>query len=150
MTATLFDRVWGAIRSAILLRRTHMLEAFLALEAMVWGAWVLNPAFDAFESIPRAYTLLGLLPEWFVGMVFLGHGVAAAYVLYRTWADESREVRRGYVHWCRRAALAGAGLWSVVLVSFALTVPTSTAVPVYFGLMLASMWVYVRLDWRYG
>lgn len=145
---------WSGIRASLLIRRTVMLEVFLAMEAVLWGLWVANPLTDSFASIPEAYTILGLLPEWLVGLVFVGHGTAAAWAIYRTaWRpplDAGGRPSRRYVHWCRRAALAGAGLWSVVLFSLLATVPTSTATPIYAGLMAASMWVYVRLDWRYG
>lgn len=129
----LFDRLTRWVWS----RQTWTLELYLAVQSTVWGAWLLMP-WDSFGVIPDAYTILGLVPEWMWGAAFTAHGLAHLTVLHR------RDP-----HQCRRAALALAMLWSAVVVSLLLTIPLSTATPIYGSSVLGAVFVYVSLDWRY-
>ncbi len=119
-------------------RQTWTLELFLAVQSLVWGAWLLMP-WDSFGVIPGAYTVLAVVPEWLWGLLFAGHGIAHLLAIYLQ-----------DVTLCRRASLALAGLWLVVVVSLLLTIPLSTAIPIYSASVLGAAWVYVSLDHRFG
>lgn len=134
---------------ALINRRTHVLELFLGLESLIWGAWILDPLHDTFGALPTAYTVLGLVPEWAIGLVWTMHGSVSLYALWRTISRPGLRSRTHWIGLCRRAALAGVGLWSLVLVSFLAAVPGSTATPIYLGLVLANAWVYLRLHLKY-
>ena len=131
------ERLWHHMGDALRSRQTFVLETFLAVQSITWGAWVASPMFDAFVSVPQAYSLLVWLPEWLVGGAFVVHGCAHMYVIYL------RDVRL-----CRNAAMGAVGLWGLVLMNMLVSVPLSTATPIYLCSVLASLWVYVRLDWR--
>lgn len=140
----------GWLIGALLRWRTHALEGFLAVEALLLGLWMIQPWLSTFGAIPEAYTLLGLVPEWVLGAVWTTHGAASLWALWRTMAHQKMTGRLYWVGWCRRSALASVALWSLMLASFLAAVPGSTATPVYLGLVLASAWVYLRLYLRYG
>lgn len=123
---------------ALLTRQTWTLELFLAIQSLTWGLWLLGP-WSAFGQVPAAFTVLGLVPEPIWGGLFAAHGLAHLIALWK-----------GDPHLCRRAAIVTAGLWSVVLGSFLVTVPLSTAVPIYGVNVLGASWVYMRLHWRFG
>lgn len=139
MTVPPPSSLWPSIVGALLRRQTWALEAFLASQAVTWGAWVANPWSNVFDALPELYSVLAMLPEWFVGGVFVAHGLLYGWALWR-----------GDVALCRRAALVNAGLWILVLTSFLMTVPWSTGTPIYACSALASVWVYVRLHWRFA
>lgn len=126
------------IVGVLLRRQTWALELFLAVQAVVWGVWLLAP-WRSFDVLPGAYTVLGLVPEYVWGTLFLGHGIAHVTAL---WRQDP--------HLCRRAALALAGLWSIVLVSLLLTIPLATSTPIYGLNVLGCVAVYFRLHWRFG
>jgi len=125
---------------ALLTRATWTLESFLSAQAIVWGAWVGWPWTDVFRSIPGdAYSVMALVPEGALGLVFLIHG------LVHGWA-----IRRKDVHLCRRAALAAAVLWSIVFASLLATIPLATSTPIYASNVGACLWVYLRLHLRFA
>lgn len=116
-------------------RRTHALEVFIAMEALVGGAWLLFPGQNGFTE----QTWLGLIPDWILGAILATHGIVALMVL-----------RAGNVHLCRRSALISAMLWSFILVIFAFSPPqTLFAVPLILVLAVGSIWVYMRLNVRF-
>lgn len=122
----------------LLHRQTWALEAFLAAQSLVWGLWLLMP-WSAFDVVPEAYTVLGLVPETIWGVLFAGHGTVHLWALWRA-----------YPTLCRDAARWLAVLWSAVLVSLLLTIPLAVSTPVYGASLLACLWVYARLDLRFG
>ena len=129
---------WPAVTGrALLVRQTWTLEFFLAVQAFVWGLWLLSP-WSSFGAIPNAYTVLGLIPESIWGLLFTGHGIAHLIVLWHQRPDL-----------CRRAALILASLWSAVFVSLLLTVPLATSTPIYAMNVLGCAWVFAHLDLRY-
>lgn len=124
---------------ALLKRQTFALEVFLAVQAMSWGVWVANPWSHALSAVPEAYTVLNLLPEWVVGLGFFVHGAV------HLWVISQRDTKR-----CRDAALGSFFLWGVVVVNLSLGVPALPAIVVYSCSALAALWIYLRLDWRFG
>lgn len=129
------DKAWSWLVKALMHRRTHALEVFLGLEAIVAGAWVLWPGQNAFTQA----TALSLIPDYFLGAVLVLHGIGTLMALH--WGD---------VHMCRRAALSSTGIWTFIAVVLAWTPPvTLFVVPLVAMLALASVWVYVRLYLRY-
>lgn len=131
-------RVWGWLVNALLTRQTWALELYLAVQSLTWGVWLLAP-WSAFGQVPDAFTVLGLIPEEVWGVIFASHGGVHLYVI---WMRD--------VGLCRRAVLALAALWLVVLVSLLLTIPLATSTPIYASSVLACLWVYLRLHWRFG
>lgn len=122
----------------LLENQTWTLEVYLAMAAMVWGIWVLLP-FETFDPRIGAYTVLRLAPEWAWGVVFSAHGLGH-------WVSITRKDPMA----CYRAALSGSVLWGIVLISFVIAAPLTTASPVYGLFVLASLWVAKSLNWRFG
>jgi hypothetical protein len=147
MTSRVFS---PTVIDALISKRTFALEWFLGLEALLWGLFILQPWIATFDSLPVAYSVIGWLPEWFVGGFFTLHGSLSCWALWRTLTAPPDSDRRYWVGWCRRAALVSAGAWSLVLTSFLFAAPGSTATPIYLGLTCASAWVYLRLRLRFA
>lgn len=119
------DRMIGRARID---RRSYMVELYLAIQALVFGLWLLAP-WPSFRSIPRVYDTLGLIPESVWGLAFSVEG------LVHLWALGTRNMaaRRGLTRiltW----------LWLMVLFGVLATVPTSTATPMYLVPALAALW----------
>lgn len=133
------------IDRALLRHRTFILEWFLALEAMFLGVYILLPG----ATFTRA-TALADVPEWLTGLLFILHGSVGVWILL---AENQRGVTRSQrnLDFCRRSALASAGFWSAITLSYVIAPPafTSLAVPTTFSFVLASIWVYFRLYMRF-
>jgi hypothetical protein len=126
-------RALADVRAALTGERTVSTERVLAWSAIGYGAWLLG-WWDVYDSVPAAYTVLRIIPEWLVGALFLGHGIA-----------HRRAIRRRDVHQCRRAVVVTMLLWLAVLGALMATVPWSAALPTHLPYALASLWVYSRL-----
>lgn len=115
-------------------KSTELAEWFLAFQAILCGLWMLLPG-DVFAP----WTLMHVLPEWVTGPLLITHGVGAVMAL-----------RSGDVHFCRRSAGASAAIWSAFFVLFLFTPPaTQFTLPLVFGLIVLSVWVYLRLYVRW-
>lgn len=124
----------GLLFDLLLRRRTHALEVFLGVEALLVGAWVAWPGPNAFAN-----ELLQLIPDPIISAVLVTHGLGSLMALY--YRD---------VHMCRRSALVSAGIWAFLLAIFVFAPPrTLLTVPLVLGLALASLWVYLRLYLNY-
>lgn len=116
-------------------RRTHALEASLALEALVTGLYVLFPGRPSFTE----GSLFVLLPDSILGGIMTVHGIGALLALYY-----------GDVHMCRRSALASAALWATIAAGFIFADGAALwFVPVFVVLAASAFWVYLRLHIRY-
>ena len=122
----------------ILKRQTFALEAFLAAQCISWGMWILDPTHSAFSYWSEP-TILSMLPEPIVGATVTVHGIAYGYA-----------ISKKNTKWCRRGALATAGIWTVVLASVIMAAPFYISTPIYFSNVAASLWVYLRLHLRYS
>ncbi len=118
----------------LLERRTHSIEVFLAVQALVTGIWVLWPGKSAFSS-----ELLALIPDPLLGTTMILIGTASAMALWY-----------GNVDMCRRAARASTALWAFLFTVFLFAPPsTPLTMPLVLGLAIASFWVFLRLYLRY-
>lgn len=130
---------------ALLRHRTFILEWFLALEAVLCGAAILLPG----PTFTNA-TALADVPEPITGALFLLHGGVGVWILM---AENERGVARSQrnLDFCRRSALASAGFWTLITLSYVIAPPAlaSLAVPLTFSFVLASLWVYFRLYLRF-
>lgn len=106
------------------------LDSYLATQSLWWGLWTLSP-WDAFGVFPAAYTVLAYFPEWAWGALVVVHGLG---YLAAIASDEDAM--------CRRGSLASQYLWAVVFVNFLVSVPLSTATPVYGMLFVGSYWAH--------
>jgi hypothetical protein len=136
----LLSSVWQWIKGCRE-RDTLVLEAALAGQALLWGAWVWNPQRDAFASLPEAYTLLSAVPEWLVGGAFALHGLAHSLAL----APPLRRTR-----YRKQAVLVAAALWSIVFVNMMYAVPETPEPTTYGGFILMAAWAHWSLTWRTG
>jgi hypothetical protein len=109
-------------------------ELWLALTAVCWGAWLLNPWVSTFASSPsyRGMAAIASEPSW--GVLICGLGVAQLVGL----------VRRDYG---TRMVAAGLGLllWSFLAASFGLTDPATAGLPTYAMIALAASFTCLRL-----
>lgn len=133
-----FRHLWDRLFRSLMSRQTWALETFLAAQAITWGVWVGWPWTEAFAA-SRSYALLSHLPEWFVGAVFVGHGLAHMASIYRQDTGA-----------CARAAFVAGALWAAVAVNVGLMQLHSPALPIYIASSLGSGFVYLRLHWRFG
>lgn len=111
-------------------RRSFVIEAYLSLQAVMFGLWLLAP-WDTFAALPVAYDALMLLPEWVWGMLFTIHGV-----LHLTALD------RGDMRMRRRGTSVTILLWGTVLCGFVSAAALSTATPMYAMPVLAGIWAH--------
>ena len=131
-------RLTSWLTGALLDHSTWMLELFLAVQALVWGRWLLAP-WEAFAVLPSAFTILGMIPEPVWGVIFTAHGALHLIAL-----------SRGDLRFCRRAVLALAGLWAAVFVSLFITIPSATTSPIYGMNLMGSALVYLSLHRRFA
>ena len=118
----------------LLERRTHSIEVFLAVQALVTGIWILWPGKSAFSS-----ELLSLIPDALLGATMVLHGTGSLMALWY-----------GNVGMCRRAARASTAMWAFLFTVFVFAPPrTLLTMPLVLGLALASFWVFLRLYLRY-
>lgn len=112
-------------------QRTFGVEVYLALQALVFGAWLLAP-WDTFQQVPDIYSTLGLVPEWIWGCLFFGHGVLHLAAL-----------EMGSMRLRHRGTSVLVFLWMIVLISFLTTAPLSSATPMYAFPALAGLWASI-------
>jgi len=123
--------VWSVLLNELLRRRTHALEVFLAIEAILAGLWLLWPGPKSFKPPMVLY----LIPDPILGAIMLSHGIASMLALWKN------DVER-----CRHAALASAAIWSFLMTLMIFSPPVELfMIPLVAGLVVASVWVYVRL-----
>lgn len=112
-------------------RRSFLLEVYLAVQAVVFGLWLLMP-WSTFSTVSHAYRVLdAMLPEWVWGSLFAVQGFT------HLWALD-----RGRFRWRRGMVLVMLFLWLTVAMAFLMTVPLSTATPMYLLPILGSLWAY--------
>ena len=119
--------------TALLTVQTWPLEYYLAQMCFAYGLWLLGP-WSVYGSAPAAYTVLSVVPEWLVGVIFTLHGFLYSRAL------DSKDVAR-----CRDGAAITVLLWLAVGGALMATVPLSAVVVVYGAPVAASVWVYTRL-----
>jgi hypothetical protein len=112
-------------------RSTDALEAMLALDALVTGAYVLLPGRPTFVEA----SALSWIPDLILGGVLMTHGIGALLALYY----EDVPMRR-------RSALTSSALWLMLGVSLAWSPPgTLFFVPTCLILSASAFWVYQHL-----
>lgn len=141
--AWLADHLPARMRTALRVRQTIMLEYGLATQAVLWGVWVAMPQSTAFVLLEGTPTLLDVVPEAVWGTVVALHGLA----YLRAIRLAVRQKEHGPA---RRGSQATVGIWSFVLLTFAIAVPSSAVVPLYFWNTLAALWVSLRMSLRFG
>jgi len=89
--------------------RTDVMELYLGILAMVWGAALLNPLASAFASTPSYSAMARLAPEWVwgVGAALVGLGILVALLF-------------DGIRWRRVGAFAGLCYWLFVASTFAI------------------------------
>lgn len=112
-------------------RRTFAVEAYLAIQAMTMGAWLLLPG-HTFDSLPDVYFALAMLmPEWAWGLAFFAIGAV------HLWALE-----RGHLRVRLRVTVALVFVWLIVAAAVTPSRPLRMAIPLYWLPVVAGFWVY--------
>ncbi len=111
---------------------------YSALAAVLWGGWLLNPAYDTFSSGAAFSVMARIAPEETWGTVV---GIIG---LLGLWA-----VRTG---WLRLEIYAAVGLffvWIVLVLVYAVAAFQTTGVPIYSVLVLitADAYIAARIQW---
>lgn len=123
-------RLPGFVLFALRDRRSFAVEVYLALQAIVFGWWLLMP-WQSFAVGSDVYTTLSLVPEAVWGTLFLGHGILHLVAL----ETGDRRMRM-------RGTSMVVFLWLVVLIAFVSAAPWSTATPTYLVPVLAGLWAH--------
>jgi len=110
-------------------------EFVMGIIAMIWGLWLLNPAWDSYVSTPSYAPLETLAPEWIVGVGMFMVGAAQIVALLL----EARS-------WRRATALMMVSAWVFIGVTFGYANIASTEGPVCLTYALAEIWAFLRLN----
>lgn len=114
-------------------KQTEVSEFLLGLAALLWGAWLLNPAWNTFYLF--SYTsFLHIASENVWGIALVVIGIVAIIASTTKWF----KVRR-------LMALIQLSLWAFVAVTFASSAPQNTSIAVYIVLSLAAFWAYIKI-----
>jgi hypothetical protein len=127
-------RAWRFVCLMMQERRSFAVEAYLGTQSLFFGAWLLMPwsTFAAHGSVADAYRILmALAPERLWGAAFMVQGAAQLFVL-----------DRGGKQWRAHLTASHVLLWLTLAMAFMMTVPLSTATPMYLLPVLGGLWAH--------
>ena len=108
-------------------------EILLGFFGLSWGTWVLLPFFNTFDgTVYQAFYLVAPPTVWGVVVFFIG------LITFLAASTKTYLLRRTMV-------FLNMILWGFISLLFALTVISSTGVPIFLTLGLYSFWEYIKL-----
>lgn len=112
-------------------------ELLGGLAGLLWGAWLLNPSWDAFEITPGFAAMAAIAPEPVWGSALLLIGALQLWALIRDrWP------------WRRRSAFLLFCAWMFITVMIGRANYRAAAVVVYPLLALSAAWAYIRMRFQ--
>lgn len=117
----------------VIKKQAEIGEFILSLFMILWGLWLLNPAWDTF-SLPSFEAFLTVAPEMVWGLIAMSIGVLTLLSAGIKYYPARRVMIFLNMMW-----------WAFVAVMFLMCVPENTAVPIYMMLSILSFWRYIKL-----
>ena len=112
--------------------------AILGAFSLTWGAFLVSPWVDTFDSSPLYGTLVVVAPETAWGLLAM---VVGGWKIYHAF----RPVSRGAV-W---ASWLSVFMWSFIVAGFAVSARLTTALPVYGWVLVWNAWLAYRIRGEY-
>lgn len=137
-------KLYRALVSGMVRRRTITLEWFLACMTTVVGAWVFIVLGIAL-AFGRSVRFLPVVAA--VAACFLLTGSLGVWALTRGRPGESRSTEN--LNQCRRSMFVTALLWALLTVLSGLSRPFGLYWPILAGFVPAAVWCYSRLYLRF-
>lgn len=129
-----------SLRFRLAMSDTWLLEVFLSLYTIIWGAWFLNPFSDAFNASATAYAILREFPggEAAFGGAVVALGTWKLIALAR-WSAQARSLACAFV-----------GIFWLII-ALVVGIPThwlASQIPAFLLVAFANWFCWIRLSYR--
>lgn len=133
-TSGILDQVADRLVELLVYKDFEFAELFTGLAGLLWGLWLLNPAWNSFASTTSFRAMAQLANEnvWGGGMALIG--------LIQLWS-----LIRDQFFWRRRASALLCMLWAFIAVMLVRANPAGTGTVIYPLLSLSAAWAHWRM-----